>query len=40
MPLIPDVSIAAAWVLPDERTAYSDQVLAQVEATGAVVPAL
>ncbi len=30
MPLIPDVSVAAARVLPDERSEYCDQVLAQV----------
>ncbi len=22
MPLIPDVSVAAGWILPDEQTAY------------------
>jgi predicted nucleic acid-binding protein len=40
MPLIPDVSVAAAWILPDEQTAYSKQILAQVRTEGAVVPAL
>lgn len=40
MPLVPDVSVAAAWILPDERAVYSDQVMSRVERNGAVVPSL
>ncbi len=40
MTLVVDASVVAGWVLKDERTPYTDQVLARVEVEGAVVPAL
>jgi predicted nucleic acid-binding protein len=35
-----DASLALAWALPDERSTYSDAVLRQVAASGALVPTL
>jgi hypothetical protein len=34
MPLIVDASVALAWALPDESSAYADGVLAVVEQGG------
>lgn len=35
-----DASLALAWALPDEASTYSDAVLGQVAASGALVPGL
>src|SRR5215831_19271005 len=40
MPLVVDASIALAWGLPDESSAYADAVLAVVEREGLRVPDL
>jgi predicted nucleic acid-binding protein len=40
MALVVDASIALAWSLPDESSAYADAVLAVVEREGVRVPAL
>lgn len=40
MPLVVDASIALAWALPDESSAYADAVLAVVEREGLRVPEL
>jgi predicted nucleic acid-binding protein len=40
MALVVDASIALAWGLPDESSAYADAVLAVVEREGLRVPAL
>ncbi len=40
MPLIVDASVALAWALPDESSAYADAVLAVVERDGLRVPEL
>jgi predicted nucleic acid-binding protein len=40
MPLVVDASIALAWALPDESSAYADAVLAAVEREGLRVPVL
>ena len=40
MPLVVDASIALAWALPDESSAYADAVLAVVEQDGLRVPEL
>ncbi|MBV8113669.1 MAG: type II toxin-antitoxin system VapC family toxin [Silvibacterium sp.] len=40
MPLVVDASLALAWALPDESSAYADKVLAVVEAEGLRVPEL
>ena len=38
--LVLDASLALAWALPDEGSTYSDEVLGQVAASGALVPGL
>lgn len=38
--LIVDASVALAWALPDEISAYADAVLARVEVDGLYVPNL
>lgn len=38
--LVLDASLALSWALPDEASAYSDAVLGQVAASGALVPGL
>jgi predicted nucleic acid-binding protein len=38
MPLVVDASVALAWALPDESSAYADAVLAVVEQEGLRVP--
>jgi len=38
--LVLDASLALSWALPDEASAYSDTVLGQVAASGALVPGL
>src|SRR5215831_8385113 len=40
MTLVVDASIALAWALPDESSAYADTVLAVVEREGLRVPEL
>ena len=40
MPLVADASIALAWALPDESSAYAGAVLAVVEREGLRVPEL
>src|SRR5580693_3830556 len=40
MPLVVDASVALAWALPDEGSAYADAVLAVVEREGLRVPDL
>jgi predicted nucleic acid-binding protein len=40
MPLVVDASVALAWALPDESSAYADAVLAVVEQQGLRVPEL
>ncbi len=40
MPLVVDASVALAWALPDESSAYADAVLAVVEREGLRVPDL
>jgi len=40
MPLVVDASVALAWALPDESSAYADAVLAVVEQEGLRVPEL
>ena len=40
MPLVVDASVALAWALPDESSAYADAVLAVVERNGLRVPEL
>ena len=40
MPLVVDASVALAWALPDEISAYADAVLAVVEIEGLRVPEL
>jgi predicted nucleic acid-binding protein len=40
MPLVDDASVALAWALPDESSAYADAVLAVVEQEGLRVPEL
>ncbi len=40
MPLVVDASVALAWALPDESSAYADAVLAGVERDGLRVPEL
>jgi predicted nucleic acid-binding protein len=40
MPLVVDASVALAWALPDESSAYADAVLAAVERDGLRVPEL
>jgi predicted nucleic acid-binding protein len=40
MPLVVDASVALAWGLPDESSAYADAVLAVVEREGLRVPDL
>jgi len=40
MPLVVDASVALAWALPDESSAYADVVLAAVERDGLRVPEL
>jgi predicted nucleic acid-binding protein len=40
MPLVVDASVALAWALPDENSAYADAVLAVVEREGLCVPEL
>ena len=40
MALVVDASIALAWALPDESSAYADAVLAVVERDGLRVPTL
>jgi len=40
MPLVVDASIALAWALPDESSAYAEAVLAVVEREGLRVPEL
>jgi predicted nucleic acid-binding protein len=40
MPLVVDASVALAWVLPDESSAYAEAVLAVVERDGLRVPEL
>jgi len=40
MPLVVDASVALAWALPDESSAYADAVLAVVEQEGLRVPDL
>ncbi len=40
MPLVVDASVALAWALPDESSAYADAVLAVVEREGLLVPEL
>ena len=40
MPLVVDASVALAWALPDESSAYADAVLAVVERDGLWVPEL
>ncbi len=40
MPLVVDASVALAWALPDESSAYADSVLAAVERDGMRVPEL
>ncbi|MDR0626715.1 MAG: type II toxin-antitoxin system VapC family toxin [Bifidobacteriaceae bacterium] len=38
--LVADASVAAAWFLQDEATAFTDSMLARAEAEGLVEPAL
>ena len=40
MPLVVDASVALAWALPDESSAYADEVLIAVEQQGLRVPEL
>ncbi len=40
MPLVVDASVALAWALPDESSAYADAVLAAAEKEGLRVPEL
>jgi predicted nucleic acid-binding protein len=40
MPLVVDASVALAWGLPDESSAYADTILAVVEREGLRVPEL
>jgi predicted nucleic acid-binding protein len=40
MPVAVDASVALAWALPDESSAYADAVLAVVERDGSRVPEL
>ncbi len=40
MPLVVDASVALAWALPDESSAYADLVLGVVERAGLRVPEL
>ncbi len=40
MPLVVDASVALAWALPDESSAYAEAVLVTVEKEGLRVPAL
>ena len=40
MPLVVDASVALAWALPDESSAYADAVLNVVEQDGLRVPEL
>jgi predicted nucleic acid-binding protein len=40
MPLVVDASVALAWALPDESSAYAEAVLAVVEREGLRVPEL
>jgi predicted nucleic acid-binding protein len=40
MPQVVDASVALAWALPDESSAYADAVLAVVEQEGLRVPEL
>jgi len=40
MPLVVDASIALAWALPDESSAFADAVLVAVEQEGLRVPEL
>jgi predicted nucleic acid-binding protein len=40
MPLVVDASVALAWALPDESSAYADAVLAVVEQEGLRIPEL
>lgn len=40
MPLVVDASVALAWALPDESSAFADAVLAVVEQDGLRVPEL
>jgi predicted nucleic acid-binding protein len=40
MPIVVDCSVAAAWALVDERTAWTSAALQAATAEGAVVPSL
>jgi len=40
MPLVVDASVALAWALPDESSAYAEAVLAVIEKEGLRVPEL
>jgi predicted nucleic acid-binding protein len=40
MALVVDASVALSWALPDENSAYADDVLAEVEREGLRVPEL
>ncbi len=40
MPLVVDASVALAWALPDESSAYAEAVLSVVEREGLRVPVL
>jgi predicted nucleic acid-binding protein len=40
MALVVDASVALSWALPDESSAYADDVLAEVERDGLRVPEL
>jgi len=40
MPIVVDCSVAAAWALVDERTAWTSAALQSATAEGAIVPSL
>ena len=40
MPFVLDASIAAAWLLPDERSSEADKILALIAVDGARAPSL
>ena len=40
MPIVVDCSVAAAWALADERTAWTSAALQSATAEGAIVPSL
>lgn len=40
MPIVVDCSVAAAWALADERTAWTSAALSSATAEGAIVPSL